>query len=74
MRLGGGGKKKEGNRVLAWWGANASKMVNQLYDYVIEGGAPLGPRPTERRLHGWAEIKAAISLVDSLAALIGGPL
>ena len=49
-------------------------MVNQLYDYVIEGGAPLGPRPTERRLHGWAEIKAAISLVDSLAALIGGPL
>lgn len=50
-------------------------MVNQLYDYAIEGGdALLGPRPTERRLHGWAEIKAAISLVDSLAALVGGPL
>ena len=32
----GVGKKEEGNRVLASLGTNASKAVNQLYDYVIE--------------------------------------
>ena len=35
----GVGKKEEGNRVLASLGTNASKAVNQLYDYVIERGA-----------------------------------
>ena len=33
------GKKEEGNRVLASLGTNASKAVNQLYDYVIERGS-----------------------------------
>ena len=46
----GVGKKEEGNRVLASLGTNASKAVNQLYDYVIERGAlPFDARAEERR-------------------------
>lgn len=29
-------KKEEGNRVLASLGSNPSKVINQLYDYLIE--------------------------------------
>lgn len=70
----GVGKKEEGNRVLASLGTNASKVVNQLYDYVIEEGAlPFGVQPMERRAHSQAEVEAAISLVDSLVAPVGEP-
>ncbi len=62
-------KKEEGNRVLAALGTNASKAVNQLYDYVIEEQAlPFGRRAVERAAHSPAEIAAAIALVDGLVA------
>lgn len=44
----GVGKKEEGNRVLASLGTNASKAVNQLYDYVIERGSASLRRPSGR--------------------------
>lgn len=67
-------KKEEGNRVLASLGTNASKVVNQLYDYIIEEGAlPFESRPTERRVHSRAEVEAAISLVDSLVVPVAEP-
>ena len=66
----GVGKKEEGNRVLASLGTNASKAVNQLYDYVIERGAlPFDARAEERRPHS----RAAVGLVDSLVAPVAEP-
>lgn len=70
----GVGKKEEGNRVLASLGINASKAVNQLYDYVIERGAlPFDVRAEERRPHSRAEVEAAVALVDSLVAPVAEP-
>ena len=69
----GVGKKEEGNRVLASLGTNASKAVNQLYDYVIERGAPFDARAEERRPHSRAEVEAAVGLVDSLVAPVAEP-
>lgn len=70
----GVGKKEEGNRVLASLGTNASKAVNQLYDYVIERGAlPFDARAEERHPHGRAEVEAAMSLVDSLVVSVTEP-
>lgn len=64
----GVGKKEEGNRVLASLGTNASKAVNQLYDYVIERGAlPFDARAEERRPHSRAEVEAAVGLVAPVA-------
>lgn len=59
-------KKEEGNRVLASLGTNASKVVNQLFDFVIEEHALPFERATERPAHSKAEIDAAIALVDDL--------
>ena len=54
----GVGKKEEGNRVLASLGTNASKAVNQLYDYVIERGAlPFDDRVEERRPRSRADFE-----------------
>ncbi len=70
----GVGKKEEGNRVLASLGPNASKAVNQLYDYVIERGVlPFDDRVEERRPHSRAEVEAAVGLVDSLVAPVAEP-
>ena len=70
----GVGKKEAGNRVLASLGANASKAVNQLYDYVIERGAlPFDDRVEERRPRSRAEVEAAVGLVDSLVAPVAEP-
>ena len=58
----GVGKKEEGNRVLASLGTNASKAVNQLYDYVIERGVlPFDDRVEESRPHSRASLVAPVA-------------
>lgn len=67
----GAEKKDEGNRILASLGSNASKAVNQLYDYLIEERAlPFERATVERRPRSKAEIAAAVALVDGLVAPI----
>ena len=62
-------KKEEGNRVLAALGTSASKVVNQLYDYVIEERAlPFGKESAGRAAYSQAEIASAIALVDGLVS------
>lgn len=62
-------KKEEGNRVLAALGTNASKVVNQLYDYIIkEQELPFEKLATARSSYSKAEIASAVAFVDGLIA------
>lgn len=56
-------KKERGNRVLSELGTNASKVINTLYDYVIEHHAlPFSTdRPDRSEL-----LRTATSLVDAI--------
>lgn len=56
-------KKERGNRVLSELGTNASKAINELYDYVIEHRAlPFSTdQPDKSEL-----LRTATSLVDAI--------
>lgn len=56
-------KKERGNRVLSELGTNASKVINALYDYVIEHHAL--PFSTDR-LDRDELLRASVSLVDAV--------
>lgn len=67
-------KKEEGNRILSSLGTNASKAINQLFDYVIEKRAlPFDANAKKQQLHSQAEIESAISLVDGLVIPVVEP-
>lgn len=51
-------KKEEGNRILESLGVSPSKVINQLYDYIIEKRALPFDKP-ERRVPTKEEVAAA---------------
>lgn len=59
-------KKDAGNRILEQLGTNASQVVNDLYDYVVENG--MLPWQAARPQHSVnkKELKAAMQWVDGL--------
>lgn len=59
-------KKDAGNRVLAKLGLNASQMINQAYDYLIENRETPFALAEEKRAHGPREIADAIAFVSGL--------
>ena len=59
-------KKDAGNRVLAKLGLNASQIINQAYDYLIENRTtPFAPAEG-KRAYDSREIADAIAFVSSL--------
>ncbi len=58
-------KKDAGNKVLEALGANASQVINQMYDYLIEERRlPFEDRPSSKPSS--AQVKDALAFIDDI--------
>jgi addiction module RelB/DinJ family antitoxin len=60
-------KKEEGNRILESLGTNASRVVNELYDYIIrERKLPFAPEEVKPRTYTKEEIQEAMDWLEEV--------
>lgn len=65
-------KKESGNAILANLGTNASQVINQMYDYILENKRLPFSVKAERHVFSEEELAHAVALVDSITTLPAG--
>lgn len=65
-------KKESAHLVLEQLGTNASRTINDLYDYILlHRSLPFG-EASHKSLHSQEDVARAVQLIDSIAVLDGG--